>query len=142
MCLLSSTFWSLLSVLLLQAHEYLPPSLYPTPRPRPHKGNRFQPNWKPRTVCGVSSGDTTSERQIAFFYTNEQCKWVVRGKRSPQTGVRDQRRDFQNVIISFTIFHKNFSSSEWKSLSHVQLSLCDPVDYTVHGILQPEYWSG
>ena len=22
------------------------------------------------------------------------------------------------------------------------LTLCDPIDYTVHGILQPEYWSG
>ena len=22
------------------------------------------------------------------------------------------------------------------------LTLCDPMDYTVHGILQPEYWSG
>ena len=21
-------------------------------------------------------------------------------------------------------------------------TLCDPMDYTVHGILQPEYWSG
>ena len=22
------------------------------------------------------------------------------------------------------------------------LTLCDPMDYIVHGILQPEYWSG
>ena len=40
---------------------------------------------------------------------------------------------FHDVLFQ-TVLSKQLWVSEWKSLSRIQL--CDPVDYTVHGILQ------
>ena len=42
-------------------------------------------------------------------------------------------------IVKIMVFPVVMYRCEWKSLSYAQL--CDPMDYTVHGIL-PEYWSG
>ena len=51
--------------------------------------------------------------------------------KSPSVFGNDSLASISNLVL---FSHQESEKQKWKSLSHVRL--CDPLDYTVHGILQ------
>ena len=84
-------------------------------------------------------------RAMVFPVVVYGCEsWTIKKAEHGRTDAFELCRWRRLLRVLWTTWRWNQSilkeKREWNSLSRVRL--CDPMGYTVHGILQEEYWSG
>ena len=69
----------------------------------------------------------------------EAWRAAIHGVANTWTWLSDWTELNWNLVYTLSVFPK--VTCEVK-VAQLCLTLCNPMDYTVHGILRPEYWSG